>query len=73
MKIEKYELNSIYKEMKQENPKLTVNEFIELVRGCNAVQLNQNDFEKYAVDILLSTREVVKKEDEKKQPVQLGQ
>lgn len=73
MKIEKCELNSIYKEMKLEDPKLTVNEFIELVRGYNAVQLNQNDFEKYAVDMLLSTREVVKKEDEKKQPVQLGQ
>ena len=57
--------------MKKENPTLTVDGFIELVRGYNANQLNGVEFEQYALNMLLSTSEDVK-EDKKKQLVEMG-
>ena len=76
MDIKRIELQQVYKEMKKDQPDLTVDEFIEYVREYNESNLQNVDFKKYAVNMLLSTREVVKAKpakEEKKQPVQLGQ
>lgn len=70
----KVELQQLYKKMKEEDPKLTIDEFIEVVREYKAPCLTDKDFQQHAVKMLLSTREVVSKKDEEtKQPVQLGQ
>ncbi len=73
MSYKKVELKCVYTAMKKEQPSLTIDEFIEIVREHSTLNLVDNDFKQHAVNMLLSTREVVKEKDEEsKEPIQLG-
>ncbi len=71
MELNNTQLQNIYQEMKKENPTLTIDEFIELIRSYNNDNLAYSDFSDYAIKILLSTQEV--DEDKKNtQPIQMS-
>ena len=70
MELNKTQLQNIYQEMKKENPTLTIDEFIEIIREHNNVQLVSSDFNDYAIKMLLSTQEV--DEEKNTQPIQMG-
>lgn len=69
----KSDLQMYYKELKERNPELTIDEFIERIRGHKPTDFYNKDFQQHAMKMLLSSQEVVKKKEEVKQPIELGQ
>lgn len=69
MEMEESQIKKIYLQMKKEDPTLTIDRFIKAVRESGAAQVNETTFERYALQMLLSTREEVK--EEKKEPIQM--
>ena len=70
MVMEESQIKKIYLQMKKEDPTLTIDRFIKAGRESGAAQLNETTFERYALQMLLSTREEVK--EEKREPIQMG-